>query len=319
MKNLGYLFTIIVVSGLFINPIHSQNNFKNEIYLWPEGAPGSKNLEIKEQIIDRSKAKSKKDRSVKGITKPSIIPFLPENNSKTNPAVLICPGGGYERVVIDKGGFDIANWLNSIGVAAFVLKYRLPGEGHKKRYNVPLQDAQRAMKLIRHNKNKWKINPDELGIIGFSAGGHLAATLGNNVSETVYDPVDSIDTLSSKPNFLMLVYPVISMKDNITHAGTKKRLLGHNPSDKLIQKYSNEININENLPPAFIVHAGNDPVSPLNSIRFTEAIKEKGKEVELHIFAQGGHGFGIRHAEGPIRLWTKLAEKWLVEYNYIPN
>lgn len=280
-----------------------------EMRLWPWAAPGSEGLALTETVVERSTDPAVPDRSVTGVTEPAIIPqFACEPNGT---AVLVIPGGGYERLVIDKEGLDIARWLNQLGITAFVLKHRLPGEGHRDARYVPLQDAQRAMRLIRSRAAAWGINPDRLGVMGFSAGGHLAATLSTRYDCSTYAPVDEADTLSARPSFTMLVYPVISFAEGVLHKGSRSELLGEDWSEELSDFFSNELHVNENTPPAFIVHAHDDRVSPLNSVRYYTALKENNVPAELHIFMGGGHGFGIRYAKGAVARWTMLAEEWL--------
>jgi acetyl esterase/lipase len=202
-------FFIIVIFNLIISIMRlytAENPARDkEIMLWPLIAPGSENLQLKEEIIERSSSQKITDRAIIKILNPSLIIMEPDNMLESNPAVLICPGGGYQRITIDKEGYDIARWLNSIGVAAFILKYRLPGEGHNEAFNVPLQDAQRAMRLIRKNAADWKIDPGKIGVIGFSAGAHVASTFGTLYSLSTYKPVDDADLLDCRPNFMMLI------------------------------------------------------------------------------------------------------------------
>ena len=233
-------------------------------------------------------------------------------------AVLICPGGAYARVTIDKEGYDIAKWLNKEGISAFILKYRLPGEGHIQQQVVPLQDAQRAMRLIRARSAEWKVDPKKIGVMGFSAGGHLASTLGTQCQRQVYAPVDAVDQQSARPAFMVLLYPVISMEDGVAHAASKQNLFGDNPDAGLSQEFSSDEQVRADTPPTFIVQAHNDGVSTENSIRFYSALKQADVPAELHIFTKGGHGFGIRGAKGPIAIWPQLCTAWLQEMNFIP-
>lgn len=291
---------------------------EKEMKLWPGIAPGSEQVTLTEQFIERSKDPKVLDRAITGITQPSMIPFFPSKGKANGAAVLIMPGGGYQRVVVDKEGLDIAEWLNKEGVTAFVLKYRLPAEGHQLGHYVPLQDAQRAMRLIRQNADNWGIDPDRVGVLGLSAGGHLASTLGTKYAPNSYNNVDKADLLSARPDFMLLNYPVISMEAGVTHAGSKLSLLGSNPSEDMIELFSSEKHVDANTPPTFIIHAHDDTgVTSKNSVLFYEALKEANVDVEMHIFRTGGHGFGIRLAEGPIKLWTQLAEEWLIHSGFI--
>ena len=204
---------------------------------------------------------------IKKVTEPTLMPFLVENKSGKNAAVVICPGGGYSVLSIDKEGINIAKWFNSIGVSAFVLKYRLPSDDIMTNKTIgPLQDAQEAIRTLRRNAAKWNLDVTKIGIIGFSAGGHLASTASTHYLDKVYE---SKDDVSARPDFSMLIYPVISMEDGITHNGSKESLLGKTPSADLIAKYSNEKEVNENTPPTFLVHATDDHAVPVeNSINY---------------------------------------------------
>lgn len=288
------------------------------VKLWPAKAPGSEQVRLKEQVIERSKQSGIYDRAVTGITEPEIIPVLADPARANGTAVLICPGGAYARVTIDKEGYDIAEWLNKEGISAFILKYRLPGEGHVQQYAVPLQDAQRAMRLIRARAAEWKVDPKRIGVMGFSAGGHLASTLGTRYQDRVYSPVDAADQQSAKPAFMVLLYPVISMEDGVAHAASKQNLLGDNPDTGLIHDFSSDEQVRADTPPTFIVQAHNDGVSTENSIRFYSALKQAEVPAELHIFTKGGHGFGIRGAKGPIAIWPHLCKAWMQEMQFIP-
>jgi acetyl esterase/lipase len=273
----------------------------NELFLWPGAAPGSEQLELNQQVVDRSTDSSIKDRAIMGVSAPSIIPYFPERGRGNGSAVLIAPGGAYERIAFDKEGDDVAKWFNSLGVTAFVLKYRLPAEGHRNGGPAPLQDAQRAMRLVRSNAERWSLNPNKIGFIGFSAGGHLASSLGTRYMEQVCAPVDEADQLDARPNFLILGYPVIYPRESVTK-----------PNRSPLQMYPGDQRVDSNTPPAFLFHAHDDvSVFTEHSIRFYLALKQANVEAELHIFRAGGHGFGIRRANGPIALWTRLCEDWL--------
>jgi acetyl esterase/lipase len=291
--------------------INLPENYK-EIFLWTGTAPGSQNIKINEKIVERSLNPKMRDRAVSGISNPSITPMLPEKSNGI--AILICPGGAYEREVIDKEGFDIAEWLNTIGVSAFILKYRLPDEGHENGIEVPLQDAQRAMRIIRKNAAIWNINPEKIGIMGFSAGGHVASSLGTKFKKNVYKETDEYDKISCKPDFLSLIYPVISMHVEVTHTVSKSKLLKNKLTDEIINNYSSDLNVTKDTPETFLLHAHNDNLSSENSIKFYLALKNAGVNAELHIFREGGHGFGIKHAKGAVTLWTKLFEEWLKHF-----
>ncbi|AXT60060.1 alpha/beta hydrolase [Aquimarina sp. AD10] len=250
---------------------------------------------------------------IRKVQKPSLEIYLPSKQNASGRAIMICPGGGYGGLAYDWEGTDIAKWLNSKGIAAFVLKYRLPkSKSVNVGYKAPLQDAQRAMRIIRSNAEKWNINRDQIGVMGFSAGGHLAATLGTHYRNKEYKKVDVLDTVSAKPNFMVLVYPVISMKENITHQGSKDNLLGDSPKPELVDYFSNELYVDKDTSPTFIVHASDDKaVSVLNSISFYTALIEKKVYTEMHIYPKGGHGFGLAIGKGYLQNWTTRLDEWL--------
>ena len=248
---------------------------------------------------------------IRKVVEPTLMPFLVENNSGKNAAVVICPGGGYSVLSIDKEGINIAKWFNSIGVSAFVLKYRLPSDDIMKDKTIgPLQDAQEAIRTLRRNTVKWNLDTNKIGIIGFSAGGHLASTASTHYLDKVYE---SKDDISARPDFSMLIYPVISMEDGIAHNGSKESLLGKTASADLISKYSNDKQVNENTPPTFLVHATDDKAVPVeNSINYYLALKKNKVSVEMHLYQNGGHGFGLG-TKGTNTDWSLACKSWLID------
>ena len=247
------------------------------------------------------------------IVKPEITVFKPAKLNTNGQAVLIVPGGGYVGVSYIWEGYDIAKWLNSHGITAIVLKYRLP---HAKSniipHRSPLLDASRAMKIIRANAKNWGIDENNTGVMGFSAGGHLASTLGTHYDMEYGYPKDELDELSDRPDFMVLAYPVISMSADFTHEGSRHFLLGENPSDELKDFYSSEYNITGKTPVTFLVHAGDDEVVDVkNSIVFYENLRKKGVEAELHIFQRGGHAFALANGPGMPKIWRQLCINWL--------
>jgi acetyl esterase/lipase len=314
-------FTSIIFLLVF-HSVHAQqpvdcsgHSRHQEIFLWPGTAPGSENVTLEETVIDRSNDPKVSDRIVRGIKDPSLVVFLPDDPA--GKAVLICPGGGYDYLSYDKEGVDIACWFNSLGYTAFILKYRLPAEGHANGRDVPLQDAQRAIRTIRSFAEDLNIDKNNIGVIGFSAGGHLASMLGTCFDKNVYTPQDTIDTVDARPDFLILLYPVISMDSSITHTGSRDRLIGNSPGADIVQEYSSNLQISASTPPTFIVLASDDTsVVPENSLRFYRALLEAGVPAELHIFRNGGHGFCIRNAKGSVSNWTTLCEIWLSENGF---
>jgi len=284
--------------------VHAQNN---EINLWNSEIPGAIEAKDYEEVYNINL-----DR-VNKVKTPSLKAFIPENPNGT--AMIICPGGGYALLAIKRSGYDVAKWLNKLGITAFVLKYRLPSDEIMEDKSIgPLQDAQESIRYIRRNAKKWNLNSKKIGVIGFSAGGHLASTLSTHYNDKVYKVKD---TISAKPNFTVLVYPVISMQDNITHIGSRNKLLGPNPSIELIEKFSNEMQIDAFTPPTFLVHATDDKSVPVeNSIGYYLALKKNEVSAELHVYQNGGHGFFLGK-KGTSLNWTKHCEAWLHINNYI--
>jgi acetyl esterase/lipase len=293
----------------WITPLFSQNK---EIPLWDK-IPGSvPAADYKEEKIYDSEG------VVKGINKvsqPTLTVFLADQAKSNGTAVIICPGGAYSHLAINKEGYLVAKWFNSLGISAFVLKYRLPTDLTMKDKSIgPLQDAQEAVRMIRRNAGKWHLDATKIGIMGFSAGGHLAATLSTHYSDTVYDVKDNV---SARPDFSILIYPVISMEDGITHNGSKINLLGSNASKEMIAKYSNEKQVDSNTPKAFLVHATDDAAVPVtNTINYYLALKEHKVSGEMHVYEKGGHGFGLG-IEGTNKEWPKACEKWLATNGFI--
>jgi acetyl esterase/lipase len=215
----------------------------------------------------------------------------------TRTAILICPGGGYSGVSIINEGLNVAKWLNEIGVSAFVLYYRMPN-GHT---TVTLEDAQMALKIISKNAKKWNIDRNKIGIMGFSAGGHLASTVGTHFKSKI-----------QRPAFMILGYPVVTMNNELTHKGSRNNLLGKNPTDDLVKQYSNELQVTKETPPTFIFHAKDDKTVPIaNSEQLLKALQDKKVQAELQIFEEGGHGFGMRKKGIPADNWPELLKVWL--------
>lgn len=247
------------------------------------------------------------------IQTPEIEIYLPANRSNTGVGVLIMPGGGYAGVAYDWEGTDVAKWFNSVGIAAFVLKYRVPlSASVENKEWVPLQDAQRAMRIIRSRAAEFKIDPAKIGAMGFSAGGHLASTLGTHYDQKVPFLNDAIEEVSAKPDFLMLIYPVISMKEGLTHGGSHDNLIGKAPSPELVNTFSNELQVNAETPPTFLLHATDDgAVKVENSLVFYQALRDHQVPVEMHIFPAGGHGFGLGIGNPSLEQWPSLLNQWI--------
>ncbi|HEY3592581.1 MAG TPA: alpha/beta hydrolase [Polyangiaceae bacterium] len=284
---------------------------RSAIPLWPGPAPGSARLNLKETITERSTDKSKPDRIVTGITQPTLTPFVPPRPNGS--ALIVASGGGYVREVLDKEGSEVARWFAPRGMTVFLFKYRLPGEGHEQGRDVPLQDAQRAVRMVRSQCSQFGVDPSRIGMMGFSAGGHVAASLGARFADKVYDPVDEIDGQSARPDFLILLYPVVSMEEGLAHGGSRRALLGDNPTAEQIAAYSPDKAVGPFAPPTLLILADDDQsVSPENSLRYYSALHRAGVSAEMHIYSQGKHGFGIRAARGmPVAEWPVVAWKWM--------
>ena len=293
----------IIAVSLTITYISCQTK---SIEIWEGKVPNSKNAENFDFIRDTTGSWS----FIRHIKNPDMDIFLAENKEKPTSAVIICPGGAYWGLAFKHEGEAVAEWLNSLGISAFVLKYRLPDTTIMLNKTIgPLQDAQEAMRIVRRNAQEWNINPNKIGIMGFSAGGHLAATLSTHYNDKVYD---TEDTTSARPDFSILIYPVISMQNEITHGGSRNNLLGENPSKELVDKYSNELQVDSLTPPAFLVHSMDDGAVPVeNSIRYALALKNNKVTCELHVFKSGGHGYGLGHSNNTESNWPKLCEAWL--------
>ena len=278
-----------------------------KLNLWPEGVPGSKtDASYVESFTD---GRGRANRVVK-VTDPDIAIYLPEKEKANGTAVLICPGGGYQCLAYDHEGFLVAQWLNENGIAGILLKYRLPSDVVMEKKEIgPLQDAQRAMRLIRTHAKEWNIDPNKIGVMGFSAGGHLASTLSTQYHRSVYK---SLDSISARPDFSVLVYPVVTMNKDYTHMGSRINLIGKEPSDELIQQYSNELQVTSETPKAFVVHSLDDGAVPIeNSINYFKALKANKVKGEMHIFQKGGHGYGLDKKDGTQLQWPSMLLKWL--------
>lgn len=286
---------------------------RDVIALWPGSGvgPGSENLRAQLAVTERSQEAFWPDRVLTGITKPNLTAFVPDRPN--GAAVIVAPGGAYTHIVLDKEAAEMAHWLNACGVTVFVMQYRLPGEGHVDGKDVPLQDAQRAIRVLRQHAREWGLDPDRIGMLGASAGGHLAASLGANFSKEVYAPTDQADRLSARPDFLILLYPVITMDAKLAHLNSRTQLLGAAPSAALIKSYSPDQHVTRDSPRTFVVLANDDSaVPPQNGILYYEALRRVGVSAELHVFPEGEHGFGIRDARQlPVSAWPHLAAQWL--------
>ncbi len=285
---------------------------ENEILIWDESAP---NAIFNASYQEESQVDDGVVLRVKNVTQPALTVYKPSNPNGT--AVVIFPGGGYRHLSINKEGKKVAEWLNTLGITAFVLKYRLPSDEIMKDKSVgPLQDAQKAIRILREKAEVFKINPNKIGVLGFSAGGHLAATLSTQYKTNVYS--ESSKT-SAKPDFSILIYPVISMSDALTHQGSKENLLGELPSVETVEMFSNEKQVDVFTPKTFLVHATDDKSVPVeNSIEYYLALKNNNVPVEMHIYETGGHGFGLGRP-GTTMYWAKACENWLQSVGMLRN
>lgn len=284
-------FTMTIVKAQTPTPIH----------LWPQNrlidtANGHKLIEHDVTKPTDNKQGGKNVIRLGDISDPTITVYSPKNPNGT--AVVVCPGGGYAILAMDLEGTEICSWLNSIGITAVLLKYRVPAPGGKLRYELPLQDAQRALGLVRYNAAKWNINPAHIGILGFSAGGHLTAALSNNNTQRTYLQVDAADTVSCKPNFAVLIYPAY-LKSN---------------SDPT--KLAPEVQVTSNTPQTFIVQTEDDPIDVQNALTYYSELKNFKVPAEIHLYAKGGHGYGMRTVEGDLMDYPKLLQSWLLNTKF---
>jgi acetyl esterase/lipase len=280
------------------------------IALWPNGAPGMPTVPPPEELQERSKNPAIPDRALLHIARPRMAVFRAANPN--GAAVLVMPGGGYRYVVVDKEGYELAAWLAARGVTAFVLFYRLPGDGWAAGPDVALTDAQRAMRLVRSRAQAFGVDPARVAAMGFSAGGHLCADLATRHDASVYAAVDAADALSAKPRLAALLYPVMSMTAPIAHAGSREQLIGKAASRALEDAHSPQLHVGTDTPPCFLCAADDDTTVPVeNSLMFHAALKAAKVPAELHLFGEGGHGFGLRGVVGkPAAVWPELFLGW---------
>ncbi len=257
--------------------------------LWPAGAPGALGEETGDQ--------------------PSITIHLPPREKANGAAVVVCPGGGYRHLALDHEGRQVADWLASEGVAAFVLKYRLAPRYH---YPAPLQDAQRAVRMVRARAKEWNVDPNRLGILGFSAGGHLACTAGTHFDKGNPDAEDPIERVSCRPDFMVLIYGSLTLKPEYSRWGAHEAMFGDKRDPKLIENLSNETQVTEETPPTFLVHTDEDKVVfPENSVLFYLALRRAGVPAEMHIYEKGRHGFGLAPDDPVLSTWPQHCIAWM--------
>lgn len=286
-------FLPVLISAQTVYPLYGDQAIPNSI----EGPDEEKSEMGDDGILRISK-----------VSKPTLTVYLPEKGKGTGQGVIICPGGGYWILAASHEGSDVAEEFAKRGITAFVLKYRLPSDVTMIDKTIgPLQDAQRAIQMVRENADEWNINPDQVGILGFSAGGHLASTAGTHFHTA---EIDNPKNISLRPDFMVLVYPVISFDPSIGHSGSAKNLLGEHPTQEMLDKFSNDKQVSANTPPAYLVHAKDDRVSIQNSYVFEKSLRQNAVPVETTYFETGGHGFGMVNPQSDI-LWMDQVEAWI--------
>lgn len=289
------VWVLAIVLGVSLPGMATGQQPGREEPLWTGGAPGA----VGDSSADR----------------PTLTPYLPTPGSGTGTAVVVFPGGGYGHLAVDHEGEQVARWLNGLGAAAFVVKYRL---GPAYRHPTMLQDAQRAIRLVRSRAAEWGVDPGRVGVIGFSAGGHLASTTGTHFDADVRGVGDGIDATEARPDFMMLIYPVITMQLSYTHRGSRQNLLGEDPPAALAWELSNETQVTPSTPPTFLVHTTDDAGVPVeNSLRFYRALREAGVPVEMHLYETGRHGFGLAPTNPVLSTWANLAEAWMRSHGWL--
>ena len=287
MRKFAALLSIILFTNI--------SNAQEKILLYPTGASESNELTVEETWRDKD--------FLMNISEPRMYCYPASKGNNCGTAVLICPGGGYVGVSVIKEGEEFARWFNELGVSAFVLYYRMPNGHHE----IPLKDAQTALSIIQKRAKEWNINKKKIGIMGFSAGGHLASTVGTHFKSK-----------KERPAFMILGYPVVTMDKTLTHQGSRDNLLGKNPPDKLVKLYSNELQVTKKTPPTFIVHAKDDGAVPIaNSENLLKSLQENKVPAKLVTYDKGGHGFGMRKKGIPVENWPEELKGWMKERKLI--
>ena len=291
-----YLLMACVIS---MSGIQSGANEPQEtLLLWTDSAPGALGT-------------AEKDR-------PKLSAYLPAKTEANGAGIVVCPGGGYGGLAMGHEGREIAEWLNGMGVAAFVLDYRHRGKGYG--HPAPMLDVQRAIRQVRTNAGRWNVDANRIGVLGFSAGGHLASTAGTHFDAGHADAKDLVDRLSCRPDFMVLCYPVIAFDEPFTHRGSQKNLLGENPAADLVLQFSNEKQVNEKTPPTFMFHTDADRAVPAeNSTAFYAALRKAKVPAELHVYANGRHGVGLARDIPGTSTWSKRCEEWMSAAGFLGN
>jgi acetyl esterase/lipase len=283
---------LVSIFTLFALAASAQTSDSTKIYLWPEGAPLAQGIEEAD--------------------KPSVTVYFPVKEKATGAAVLICPGGGYVTLALNHEGWQVAKWFNEQGITAVILRYRVGTWDHKKyMHPAPFMDVSRGMRLVRSKSKEWGLNPEKIGVLGFSAGGHLASCLG-----TMYDggnpkAKDPIDRVSSKPNYMALIYPVITFRTKAAFTFGRGVLLGDNARQSLVDSMSTETRVSTMTPPTFIMYTDQDDINAMNGVLFYSALKENNVPAELHIYERGAHGYGFYPQLDRIADWTERLKNWL--------
>jgi acetyl esterase/lipase len=276
-------------AGYKSSPEDTAHGDREFALLWPEGAPGA----VAAEAVDR----------------PKITVYRASADGANGAAAVVCPGGGYRNLASDHEGKQVARWLNALGMSAFVLQYRV---GPRYRHPAPLQDVQRALRLVRARAKDFGVDPGRVGVVGFSAGGHLASTAGTHLDEGRPDATDPVERMGSRPDFMVLAYPVISLTSAFTHQGSLGALLGEHPDALLQEELSSERHVTERTPPTFLFHTSDDPAVPVeNSIAFYRALVAAHVPAELHVFAMGPHGVGLAPRDSSLSLWPGLCGAWM--------
>jgi acetyl esterase/lipase len=291
-----------------------------EIPLWPDAPPGGTPAGLHEYLEERTNPFNLRDRAARDVTRPLLSLF--RSGNPDGAAILIVPGGGYRWAVVDKEGYEGARWFSQLGAHVYVLRYRLPHQGWAAGRYAPLQDAQRAMRIIRARADDDGISPDRVMVMGFSAGGHLAGSLCVFAERAITAPTDEIDALPATPNAAALIYPVVTMRAPYAHAGSRTHLLGAEPDDAAVAEMSLDEQSLSGFPSAFLMHAQDDEAVPVeNTLRLHDALRRAGKRPALHIFENGGHGFGLRGIESqPLRRWPGLVYDWALAHGiFVPG
>lgn len=290
--------TLVLLTSVIISLSTMAQDFSLKV--WPNGAPDSNGMKLPEEIFE--------GRRVRNVSEAEIYVYLPKQGINTGAAIVICPGGGYGMEAMDHEGYDMAEWLAEKGVAGIVLKYRLP-YGH---HHIPLADVQQTIRLVRLKAAEWGINTAKIGIAGSSAGGHLASTAGTHFDLGKPEAKEKIEKMSCRPDFMLLLYPVITLNEEFSHMGSRTNLIGTENKVELVEKYSNELHVTDQTPPTFLILADDDgAVPPRNSIEFYMALKKHNIPAEMHIFSKGGHGFGMNKKNLPVDQWPNLFAQWM--------